>query len=93
MTISVTFPDGSIRDVPSALRPVHDPIGAIPFRQVPLDCDPRWVFVEGAAGWAARPRRGSLAIFPNAAGEWWRGISVMADTAADQDRHQPPRAA
>jgi hypothetical protein len=93
MTLSVTFPDGSIRDVPSALRPVHDPLGAAPFRHVPLDCDPRWRFVEGAAGWEARPRHGSLAIFQGVAGEWWRSIAVMVDAPAEEDRRQPPRAA
>ncbi|WP_066696571.1 hypothetical protein [Sphingobium amiense] len=93
MTISVTFPDGSIRDVPSALRPVHDPLGATPFRHVPLDCDARWRFVEGATGWEAHPRHGSLSIFSSTPAEWWRSVAVMVDAPVEQGRRQPSRAA
>lgn len=93
MTISVTFPDGNIRDVPGELRPSYDPAGAMPFRHAPLDCDPRWRFVEGVSGWEAQPRHGSLSILNSAIGEWWRNVAVMADTPVDQGRHKPPQAA
>ncbi|MFY9351267.1 hypothetical protein [Sphingobium sp.] len=83
MTISVTFPDGSIRDVPSVLRRLSGANGRSAFRNEPLDCSDRWRFVAGAAGWIARPRLGGVALMGSApADEWWRSVAVMADRPA-----------
>lgn len=83
MTISVTFPDGSIRDVPSALRPALRQDGRSTFRNEPLDCSDRWRFVAGEAGWVARPRLGGVTLVGSApADEWWQSVAVMADRPA-----------
>jgi hypothetical protein len=76
MTISVEFPDGSLRDMPSELRADHA-TGA--FLHVPLDCNAQWRFVRRGKGWQAQPRHGSLAVLTPQVDEWWRGIATMAD--------------
>lgn len=96
MTIAVRFPDGSVRDVPSELRPVHDGAPDAPprFRHVPLDCDGRWIFVEKDGRWRARARHGSLAILSPQPDPWWQGIATMDDALrAPEGTVRSPRAA
>lgn len=84
MTISVTFPDGNIRDVPSALRPILGEDGRTIFRNEPLDCSDRWRFVAEDAGWTARPRIGGVMLARSAeVDEWWRSVPVMAGHPAE----------
>ncbi|BBF68061.1 MULTISPECIES: hypothetical protein [Sphingomonas] len=96
MAISVRFPDGSWRDVPSELRPI-DPVTTgmkSRFRHVPVNCDPQWRYLRVASIWHARPRRGSLAILTPSVDDWWLGIAAMADTPASSDKEShSPRAA
>lgn len=96
MAISVRFPDGSQRDVPSELRPVA-PVttGAQSrFRHVPINCDPDWRYVQIASIWHARPRRACLAILPQPHDTWWQGIGAMGDgTVRPRRKTNPSRAA
>lgn len=95
MTIEVRFPDGSWRDVPSELCPIDSETtgGASRFHHRPIGIDAQWRFVEGTAGWFARPRRGSLAIFSPPAEEWWHGIAVMTDGPDEARAARASRAA
>ncbi|MBZ9647455.1 hypothetical protein K9B33_07865 [Sphingobium sp. 3R8] len=96
MAISVRFPDGSWRDVPSELRPI-DPVTTgmkSRFRHVPVNCDPQWRYLRVASIWHARPRRVSLAILTPSVDDWWLGIAAMADAPASSDKEShSPRAA
>lgn len=82
--ISVRFPDGSLRDVPSELHPVEaDRPYSMRFHHRPIAHDGQWRFVESTSGWIARPRYGSLTILDAPVEEWWRGIATMADVPQD----------
>ena len=83
MTISVEFPDGGLRDMPSELRIDHATGG---LDHVPLDCNAQWRFVRRNGRWLAQPRHGSLAVLAPQVDEWWRGIATM------EDGPRPPRA-
>jgi len=93
MAISVRFPDGSWRDVPSELRQVDAMTNGVQsrFHHVPVNCDPQWRYLRIAALWYARPRHGNLAILTPAVDDWWHGIAAMADVtpASDKETHSP----
>ncbi|WP_088182268.1 hypothetical protein [Sphingobium sp. Z007] len=96
MAISVRFPDGSWRDVPSELRHVDPTTTGVASRfcNIPVNCDPQWRYLCMAGVWHARPRHGKLAILTPTVEDWWNGITAMADTPASSDRAaHSPRAA
>jgi len=93
MAISVRFPDGSWRDVPSELRPVDAATTGVQsrFHHVPVNCDPQWRYLRIASIWHARPRLGSVAILTPSFDDWWQNIAAMADgpAASDKATHSP----
>ncbi len=96
MAISVRFPDGSWRDVPSELRPVDPAANGVQsrFRKIPFNCDPQWRYLCKGGAWYARPRHGTLAILTPAVDHWWQGIAAMADRPVHSDKEaHSPRAA
>ncbi|MEC3909995.1 hypothetical protein U5A82_05755 [Sphingobium sp. CR2-8] len=96
MVISVRFPDGSWREVPSELRAV-DPATTgdqACFRHVPINCDAQWRYMCVGSVWLARPRRGKLSILTPTVDDWWQGITAMGEApASSDDKARSPRAA
>jgi hypothetical protein len=80
MTISVHFPDGSVRDMPGELRMLDTDDCC--FRQVPLRCHARWRFIEVDGRWLAEPRHGRVTRLAPPSDPWWRGIAAMEEPAA-----------
>ncbi|MGK2910538.1 MAG: hypothetical protein ACSLE1_12175 [Sphingobium sp.] len=75
MTVAVTFPDGTIRQVISALKLERDR-----FVQTPINCDPHWKYVMRSGQWFASSRHGNVRIVPfTDRGCWWDDISQMHD--------------
>ena len=96
MAISVRFPDGSWREIPSELRAIDPATTGVysRFRHVPVNCDPQWRYICVAATWHARPRHGSLAVFSPPVEEWWHDIPAMTDMPEQADPEAlSPRAA
>lgn len=75
MTVAVTFPDGTIRQVISALKMERDR-----FVQTPINCDPHWKYVIRSGRWFAASRHSNITIVPFAdRGCWWDNIPQMRD--------------
>jgi hypothetical protein len=96
MAISVRFPDGSEREVPSELR-CDDSMASgaqARFRHVPINCDSHWRYIIVGSTWQAKPRRGKLSILTQPLDDWWQGIGAMAESPASSDAEiRSPRAA
>jgi hypothetical protein len=86
VTINVLFPDGSIRGVPGQLREViaeDNGRARLRFRQVPINCDPLWRYVERRGRWVAMLRSGpDVALFAPREAYWWQAIVQMHDEAS-----------
>lgn len=83
MAISVLFPDGSYAKVPAQLIGPRRGDGPMKeaFRQVPLNCDPHWLFLLEEGVWLAKPRHGPDVAHLPAREEpcWWEGIPQICD--------------
>ncbi len=91
MAISVLFPDGTRREVPTQLRQISFPKdNRTPprFEQVPLNCDSFWKYVAVKGRWLARARVENMATLVPQVQEWWRSIEQM-----DDDKSSPPSTA
>ena len=87
MAISVRFPDGSLREVPSELRSVDPLMPGVQarFRHVPINCDPQWRYVRVGSLWRAQPRRSTLSILIPPTENWWEGIMLMGENPSPSD--------
>ena len=75
MAVSVLWPDGSKRNMPGHLVK-RDKDGISCFQQIPINCDPIWLFVFEKGRWRAKPRLGpEIAHLPAREDPcWWEGI-------------------
>ncbi len=85
MAVSVLFPDGSRSNVPAQLIGRKGDEGMIldGFRQVPLNCDPLWRYVQEDGMWIAKSRHGPDVrhLSPREEPCWWESIPQMCEPA------------
>lgn len=81
MSVAVTFPDGTVRQVIGVLKLERDG-----FVQMPLNCDPHWKYVLQSGHWVAASRHGKIRAIPMPErGCWWDDIAQMRDDADGMD--------
>ena len=84
MSVAVTFPDGTVRQVIGALKLERDG-----FVQSPLNCDPHWKYVLQSGRWVAASRHAKVRAISTADRScWWDNIPQMRDDAEEHTARQ-----